>query len=85
MPIIDAKDNETEMMMAKVVPHKGVPEYAVDVVRSFVEQLGHNKAILKSDNEPAILALKEERRALRLSWRRHLWKIIKRMASRRMR
>ncbi len=47
------------MMMAKAVPNKGAHEYAVEVVRRFVEQVGYNKAILKSDNEPAILALKE--------------------------
>ncbi len=32
MPIIALKDNET-MMMAKVVPNKGVHEYEVEVVR----------------------------------------------------
>ncbi len=59
MPIIVVKDNKTKITMAKVVPNKGVHEYAVEVVRRFVEQLGSNKVIWKSDNEPAILALKE--------------------------
>ncbi len=36
--------------MAKVVPSKGAQEYAVEVVRKFVEQLGHNKVIMKSDD-----------------------------------
>ncbi len=42
----------------EVVPSKGVHEYAVKVVRRFVEQLGYNEVILKSDNEPATLASK---------------------------
>jgi hypothetical protein len=44
----------------RVAPSKGVHESAVGVVRKFVEQLGHRKAIVKSDAEPAILALKGE-------------------------
>ncbi len=66
--------------MAKVVPHKVVHEYAVELARRFAEQLGYKKAILKSDSEPAILALKEamrrERRAWRLLWRRRPSEII---------
>ncbi len=31
----------------------------MEAVRKFVEQLGHNKVIMKSDSEPSILALKE--------------------------
>ncbi len=34
-------------------------EYAVEVVRRFVEKLDYNEVTLKSDKEPAILALKE--------------------------
>ena len=59
MPIIVVKDDKTKLVMAKVAPSKGGQEYAVELVRKFVEQLGRNKVIVKSDNEPAILALKE--------------------------
>jgi hypothetical protein len=59
MPIIVVKDDKTKLVMAKVVPSTGLQEYAVDAVRKFVEQLGYNKIIMKSDSEPAILALKE--------------------------
>ncbi len=59
MPIVVVKDHKSKVLMAKVVPNKGVNEYAVEVVRRFVEQFGHNKVILKSDNVPAILALRE--------------------------
>ncbi len=59
MPIIVEKNNKSKMMMAKVVPSKGAHEYAVGVVRRFVEQTCYNKVILRSDREPVILALKE--------------------------
>ncbi len=58
MPIIVMEDSKTMMMMAKVVPSKSVHEHAAEVVRRFVEQPGRNKVVLKSDSEPAILALK---------------------------
>ena len=58
MPTIVMKDDKT-MVMAKVVPNKGVQEYAVEVTRRFMEQLEYSKAIMKSDNAPAILGLKE--------------------------
>ncbi len=40
MPIVVVKDNKTKMVMATVVPSKGVQEHAVEVVRKFVEQFG---------------------------------------------
>ncbi len=43
----------------KVVPSKGVENYAAEVVKKMIEQLGYRKVILRSDNEPAIWALKE--------------------------
>ncbi len=46
--------------MARVVPSNGVDNYAVETVKGTVERLGHKKIIMKSDNEPAILALKED-------------------------
>ncbi len=58
-PIIVAKDNKTKMVMAKVAPRTGAQESVLEVVRKFVEQVGHDKVIMKSNGEPAILALKE--------------------------
>ncbi len=52
MPAVVVKDNKTKMAMAKVVPSAGVQEYAVEVATKFVEQLGYNKVIMKSDSEP---------------------------------
>jgi hypothetical protein len=37
-PIVVVKDDKTKMVMAKVAPSKGVREYAVELVRRFVEQ-----------------------------------------------
>ncbi len=59
MPTVVVNDNKTKMVMAKVLPSNGVQEYAVEVVRKFVEQLGYKKVIMKSDSEPANSALKE--------------------------
>ena len=59
MPIVVAKDSKTKMTMARVVPSKGVDSYAVETVKKMVERLGYKKIIMKSDNEPAVLALKE--------------------------
>ncbi len=38
VPNFAAKENKTTTAMAKVVPSKGAQEYAVEVVRKFVEQ-----------------------------------------------
>ncbi len=59
MPIIVVKNDKTKLVMAKVVPNKGVQEYAVEVVRKFVEQSGYSKVYMMSDNERAILATME--------------------------
>ena len=59
MPIVVAKDNRTKMIMARVVPSKGLDSYAVETVKRMVERLGYKKIIMKSDKEPAVPALKE--------------------------
>ena len=45
--------------MACVVPAKGFNEYAVQALAGEVVYLGHKELILKSDGEPATVALKE--------------------------
>ena len=47
-------------MSAHFVQHKGVNEWAVKVLRRFIEKLGDKKVLVRSDQEPAILALREE-------------------------
>ena len=49
----------TGNIMARVVPAKGVNEYAVQAAANELTYLGHKELILKSDGEPAIVALKE--------------------------
>ena len=43
----------------RVVPRKGVQRYAVQGLASDIAMLGHQELVLKSDGEPAIMALKE--------------------------
>ena len=69
MPLVVAKDNMTKMTMARVVPSKELDSYAVETVKRMVERLGYKKVIMKSDREPAILALKEAVRRERVTWR----------------
>ncbi len=40
MPILIAADNGTKVIMAKVVPNKGVVPHAVEVLKRMVKQLG---------------------------------------------
>ena len=59
MPILIMVDHGCSMAFSSVVPRKGVHAYAVVRACNDLALLGHSKIILKSDNEPAILALKE--------------------------
>ena len=64
MPILvgcdaSAARGGTGHIFARVVPAKGVQEYAVQALSAEVALLGHKELILKSDGEPAIQALKE--------------------------
>ena len=59
MPIIVVKDRTTRIIRSRFVPQKGHIGYAVKVVSGILESLGHSKLIFKSDQEPAILSLKD--------------------------
>ena len=58
MPIVVVKDGTGKMTFARVVPQKGVEPYAVGSIVETLEQLGYKTVVLRSDNEPALLALK---------------------------
>ncbi len=58
MPIVVLKGEKAKAITAKVAPSKGEDAHAVESVRKAVEQLGRRRIILKSDKEPAILALR---------------------------
>ncbi len=59
VPSDAAADNKTKMTVARVAPSKGVESCTVETVKKMVERLGHRKIIRRSDDGPAILALKE--------------------------
>ena len=70
MPILVGRDiadgvEGTGMIFARVVPRKGVHPYAVKCLASDIARLGHQRLVLKSDDEPAIVALKEAARSER--------------------
>ena len=59
MPILVARDRKSKITRARVVPQKGRHWYAIKVLKGIMMSLGYKRAILKSDQEPAILSLKE--------------------------
>ena len=59
MPIIVGRCRRTKWVFAEVVPHKGMDPYAVKRVTQSLKLLGYPKLDLKTDQEPAILKLKE--------------------------
>jgi hypothetical protein len=59
MPIMVIKDRRTRIIRARIVPQKGNHAYGIKVLSGVIESLGHSRIILKSDQEPAILSLKD--------------------------
>ena len=54
------------MVFARIVPQKGVDAYAAKSLASDIAMLGYNEVVLKSDNEPSIMALKAAVKAERI-------------------
>ena len=59
MPIMVVKDRKTRTIRARVVPQKGNHWYGIKVLSGVIESLGHSKVTLKSDQEPALMSLKD--------------------------
>jgi len=59
MPMLVLRDRESKTIQADVVPRKGDDAHAVQVLSDHTKELGHRKIILKSDQEPSIVSLKE--------------------------
>ena len=59
MPIMVVKDRRTKVIRARVVPRKGKHWYGIKVLSGILDSLGHKKIMFKSDQEPAIMGLKE--------------------------
>ena len=53
------KDSRSQVAFSRVVPKKGKDPYAIRRLQTEIAKLGYNKLILQSDNEAAIVALKE--------------------------
>ena len=58
MPIIVIRDRRTKAYAATTVKAKGNDEYAVKFFAGFLQQLGYQRFINKSDNERSLVALK---------------------------
>ena len=56
LPSLQVKDEHSGMTC--VVPAKGPDQFAVDFMLGVLDECGYKRVILKSDNEPAIKALK---------------------------
>ena len=59
MPTLVIKDESTKVIEAHIVPRKGGNNHAITTVVNVLNSLGHKKIILKSDQEPSIMKLKE--------------------------
>ena len=59
-PILVVEDDTSKAVMAHMLPRKGADEYAVERLKQDLGLLGYKRIVLKSDQEPAILALKAE-------------------------
>ena len=69
LKLILIRDGWTKCMFAHVIPQKGIDQERFSLTRVVedIMWLGHTRVILKSDNEPALLALvKESLRVLRV-------------------
>jgi hypothetical protein len=60
MPIVVIKDRKSKQVMAELVPRKGVEKFAIERGHRIIDGLGYGEVVLKSDQEPSIMALKRE-------------------------
>ena len=58
MPILVSVDRNTGKINANVVPSKGVNPYAVKRCGQNLQLLGYSRLVLKCDQEPSIMALR---------------------------
>ena len=57
-PIMVMKDRKSKFITAHVIEEKGENPYAIKRLGQDIGMLGYNRIVLKSDGEPAIVALK---------------------------
>ena len=58
MPIVAGMDEESGSLIADVVPEKGRNSHAIKRLGERIDEAGYRRIILKSDDEPSIVALK---------------------------
>ena len=59
LPVIVGKDRRAKWIFAHMVPSKGLDPHAVKMIRRELSLAGYSRMILKSDQEPSILAVIE--------------------------
>ena len=60
-PILVVKDGKSKWLAAHMVPKKGSDPFAITVLLREIEKvMGYKRIVLKSDQEPAILDLKNK-------------------------
>ena len=57
MPTLNMIDRHTNYFHCEIVPRKGADQHAATTLRTFLENTGYTKVVLKSDQESSILAL----------------------------
>ena len=65
MPILVGREEKSGWYMAAVVPSKGRCAHAVKKVEEMMDSLGYTKVIMKTDQEPSIMELKDSIRRSR--------------------
>ena len=60
LPHLQVKDEWSGMLWSSPVPAKGPDPFALNFLAGCIHEAGYARMILKSDNEPAIKALKEK-------------------------
>ena len=58
-PILVGKSDRDRWIGAAIVPTKGADKYAIAELKNDVSRGGFAEVLVRSDNEPALLALKE--------------------------
>ena len=64
MPVLNIRDAWSGKVAAEIVPRKGNNDYAVEVVTESIKRTGYKRIILKSYQEPSIIALKDAANAM---------------------
>ena len=59
LPMLGLKERQCKMKFAHMVEEKGPNEYAIAQVKEDIESMGIRRMIFKTDQEPAIVALRE--------------------------